>query len=301
VYLVGLVAWTVYVILYPPWIGRSYNPELGQPGSYRRGGVFGLNDGNARAPLWDPPEAHSERINAEVRWPWQPVRHIAHVELSLAGIACRLSLGVLVLGLALRAWARFAVGGRPDAFVQTAWSLSLSLIIAWLCVLAIGIFTFGYGLSGGVVITVLGLGLVGGLLYSVSAFGRIQSRASTPGAANNPPSEEAVSAGDEDARSRGAVSGLLGFAVGTILAFLLTLVAAGAASPFRGPVLGVSELGTTRYARDQTPVNVVTGLCILVAGWAAGLLMRRHPALRGMAAGLIAGATVLGVVFALWH
>ena len=73
------------------------------------------------------------------------------------------------------------------------------------------------------------------------------------------------------------------------------------ASFFRGPIVGVWELGTPRYAHDQTPVNVATGLGILATGWLLGILLVLRRPSRGFALGLLVATTVLGIMFALWH
>lgn len=84
-----------------------------------------------------------------------------------------------MFGLLLRAGARLTARKRPDRLVSFAWSVSLCLVIAWTCILAVGAFSFGYAPSDGVILTLLALGLVGGCVHALLALGR------------NPSSEEA--------------------------------------------------------------------------------------------------------------
>lgn len=171
-YFAALIVWVAYSILLPPWIGRIYNRDLHDPEDWQESGTFGLRGANGwtmRAPLWNPPRPHSAAILAAVRWPWQSVDQHDHVELEVAGLTSQITLSVLALGVLLRIGHGVVAPGEPDTVVRVAWSLSLSLIIAWLSLLAIGIFTMGFGLTEPVVVTVLLLGVLGGLLYGLSA------------------------------------------------------------------------------------------------------------------------------------
>jgi hypothetical protein len=289
IYLGALVGWVAFTLLYPPWFGRLYTtPLYGQPGDWTDGGAFALAGGSGferRAPLWDPPGAwHNEA--APVRWPWQSPWQGQHVELSLYALTSYLGVGVLVLGVLLRA-AYWLAGRPPDDLVTVAWSVSLALTLAGICILAVAVFTFGYGMTDAVVTTIWALGLVGGGAYG--AFAVARRRAGTP--PSNPGETRAV-------RPR-AAAGLFWLTVGVVIAVGLTVAAAWIASFFRGPVIGVSELGTPRFARDQGPIDVSAGLGILAAGWLLGgwLLWVRKP--WPLAVGLMIGSTILGAVYAL--
>lgn len=105
-YIVGLALWISYVLLLPTWVGRMYNEDVLRPGVFTEGGVFGLSGGNpfeSQSPLWNPPLPHSDAIAATVRWPGHPITQHTHIELALSRIATRLTLGMLVLGVLLRA------------------------------------------------------------------------------------------------------------------------------------------------------------------------------------------------------
>lgn len=89
-YIVGLIGWTAFMLLLPPWEGRSY---FGGPGGWGDAGTFGLT--TSSAPPWDPPTAFGSAITATVRWPWQPVTNQYYVEFDLTSMAVRWSLGLL--------------------------------------------------------------------------------------------------------------------------------------------------------------------------------------------------------------
>ena len=191
-YLVGLLAWVSYMILNAilnaPWSGRIYNEDVSHPGTFYEGGTFGLRGGSGptvHAPVWDPPKPFSDATNAEVRWPWQPVRKHEHVEIRLVLLASQLSLGILVLGLILRVATWFTVLREPDPVLSVAWSLSLSLLISWLCIWAILVFTAGHGLGDGIFIAIFMLGVVGGCVYGVLTYRRGRSSGATASAASD--------------------------------------------------------------------------------------------------------------------
>lgn len=177
-YLVGLVAWVTYVNLYPTWVGRSYHQDMSDPGVADEIGVFGLRGGEVwvEAPLWDPPKPSSDAIDAPVRWPGQRVRHSEHVELALANIAARLSLGVLVLGLLLRASTWLITRRQPDGLVSLAWYLSLSLVVSWICMLALAVITMGSLPTDMGSVGLLSVGALAGLTYGCWTHLRQRSR-----------------------------------------------------------------------------------------------------------------------------
>ncbi len=290
-YLLGLLAWAADAILYPPWSGRLYAPEVTQPETFSQRGTFGLQ-GPMRAPLWDPPKPSSDAIQATVRWPWQPVSERAHVEPSLGGIASRLSVGVLVLGLLLWAWTWVTDQSGPDVVVLFAGSLSLSLVLTWVGLLVIAPFTLGLALTGGVAVTILGLGMFGGCLYGAFALALGRFIAGCPAARDFPQREAAARA----TLYRKALSELAWFTAGIVSACCLTLAFVGISILFRGPSFR-TELGMSQYVRNQTPVNVLVGLGILAAGWALGLWMLRLRSPWELPVGLILGTTLSGVVF----
>jgi len=309
-YLVGLVAWITSVILYPTWIGRYLSQDMSRPGDFHEAGVFGLRGADGfkiKSPIWDPPEPESGAIPGQVRWPWQRARQDAHVELAMGEQAFRFTLGVLVLGMVLRAGTWLTARGQPDAVVTVAWSLSLALalFLAWLCLWDVSALTFRYGATDGVIIAMLGLGVVGGCVSGGFSVRSDRSRFSAAPAAQRPfggaaaARPEAGTGRAMPAQAQTFASGLFWFVIGVICALGLTTVAGWMGARFRGPIIGVWELGTPRYAQDQTPINVATGLGMLSAGWVLGLLLHRRRSVRGLAVGLVVGSTLLGMLFAL--
>jgi hypothetical protein len=91
---------------------------------------------------------------------------------------------------------------------------------------------------------------------------------------------------------------LLGFVGGLFVAVGITIAAGWIASFFRGPIVGVWELGTPRYAKPQEVIDLTTGLGIAITGWIGGMLLLRWRSWRGLSIGLLLGATFLGILFA---
>ncbi|MBL9141152.1 MAG: hypothetical protein JNK53_04740 [Phycisphaerae bacterium] len=285
-YLVGLALCIGFAVLYPSWIGALYNPDPLAPGGYYEGGTFGLSTSGGllgeRAPVWNPPEPTSDAIRASVRWPWQPVTAPEHVEVAVTAGVLRLSLCVLVLGYLLWAsrYLRAQTNRTRDAFVTMAVCVSLSLSLAWIAIIAIAAVSSGYGATDAVLIPIVVVASAGGILAGTMA-GRPESTASVP------------------AQKSSIVSKLGWFALGVALSLAIVFVAELVASHFRGAIVGVTELGTTRYATNQTPINVGAGIGIIVAGWTLWFALRRSGVSPRLQLGLAIGATVLGIVFAL--
>lgn len=298
VYLLGLLAWVSYSILYPSWVGKSYNKDP-ISGSWLPGGTFGLQED--RAPLWSPPSAYSDAIQAQVRWPWQSVSEHEHVELRLPAILFKAALGTIISGLVLRVLHRLIAGDQPDRLVCMAWSLSLVLTIALICLFVLGIFSMGYALTDEVVLTTLGLGLFGGLAFGVISCRSLRFHSVSTaivGETAMPSPTETASGRSSRLRLLGMGNGLLAFIGGLLVALGITFAVAWIASFFRGPIVGVWELGTPRYAKPQEVIDLIAGLGIAVTGWIGGVLLLRRHVLRGLAIGLILGATLLGIMFA---
>ena len=308
--------WVSYGALFPTWVGRSYNDQQKQssiPDDFRRpktwhsGGVFGLRGASGfhkRAPIWSPPMAHSDAIHPSVRWPWQSPSQHAHVEIALARVFARWSVGIIVLGFIFRGVNWIRPSEKPDALLSIAWSISLSLVIAWLCIFALAAFSMGYAATDPIVVGVLSFGALAGLMYGFGAHWRRHSRIKATRLGTDPPPNRTTAAdpnGEASRQVRQIGTGLLWFTLGIIAGFCITWAAGSIASLFRGPIVGVWELGTPRYAHDQTPVNVAAGFGILATGWLLGILLVLRRQSRGFALGLLVATTVLGIMFALWH
>jgi hypothetical protein len=224
----------------------------------------------------------------------------------LGKVVSQLSLGVLVLGLVLRGVNWISRPTETDVFVSVAWSVSLLLIIAWLCIFAITAFTFSYGATDGVIVTVVTAGGLAGFVHGIAAFCRHRSRSAAAPTPTEPVIRDSSETGTTTLRPVRRVrvpkigAGLFWFTIGAFSACCLTMTAGWLASFFRGPVAGHTVLGTVRFVHDQTPINIVTGLGILVTGWILGLLMPRLRIPHALSVGLVVGTTLLGVTFALW-
>ena len=160
----------------------------------------------------------------------------------------------------------------------------------------------GYAATDAVVIVVLSLGVLAGLTYDLGSHRRRHSKLKAIRLDTDRPPNGFTSAIPNDEASRQVRqigTGLLWFTLGIIAGFCITWAAGSIASFFRGPIVGVWELGTPRYARDQTPVNVAAGLAILAMGWFPGIWLARRRPSRGFALGLILATTVLGIMLAL--
>jgi len=181
----------------------------------------------------------------------------------------------------------------------TARSIVLFLVIAVIVLIAIAAFSSGFGPARnealGIVIAATAIGAVHGLWTAWRA-------ARTP----EPKSIDQQTTGTGDAivdREYATASntglplgGLGGAVLGMVLALVLTITVSKTASLFRGPVIGVWELGTPRYARDQTMVDLGRAAAIFIIGCGAGmLLIRLSRETRGLGLGLIIGSVVLGL------
>jgi hypothetical protein len=175
----GLLAWCVYVILYPQWVGCFYNQY--EPGSttWFPGGVFGLQDASGftkQAPIWEPPSPHAEVIHAAVRWPWQsPFQH-EHIEIVLSSVVMRIAFGIIVTGATLRTLALLFDRHRPGLLTSMAWSLAVALSIAWAALFGLAILTSGYAVNGLVIGIALSVAFVIGLVGGVAHDRRMRRR-----------------------------------------------------------------------------------------------------------------------------
>jgi hypothetical protein len=76
---------------------------------------------------------------------------------------------VVALGVFLRIGDWLVAPGAPDAVIRVAWSLTLSLVVAGLTLLAIPGMVYAYGPAEAIVVTVFSLGVLGGLGYGLWA------------------------------------------------------------------------------------------------------------------------------------
>lgn len=173
VYFGGLLLWGASSILYPTWVGCLYCQDVNNPQTWRATGVFGLRDAERftkRALIWNPPQAHSDSIDASVRWPFRHPRQQGHFEILLDWLLWQFCYSLVVMGLVVRVMTWIKRPVKPDRFVAVTWAIALSVFIASLCVLMIAIFSMCYGPPREIAITMVLLGMLCGLIYGLAAF-----------------------------------------------------------------------------------------------------------------------------------
>ena len=291
-YIAAVLSWMFSVILVPPWVG-----------TLKGGGVFGLEGATGspfrvRAPLWKPPKANGDGLDETVRWPLTFARSHAFVEVDRAAVIGLWSVGIMLLGLLFRmaTWGR--PSAPPDAVLETGWHLSIGLFLAWFGYLVLAAFSSGYGATGPIKFLFLSAGTTVGLLWGRAA--RKLARLSEAVFPRPPKAQPSPTAEDQSRAVRRDMQ-VLGGVLGIALSVAIAAVTGAIASRFRGPVAGFSELGTPLFARDQQPVDFTAGMVILVIGGLLGGPSLFFPKSRGLAIGILAASTVLGVMFILRH
>lgn len=171
-YLAGLFAWVTWTLFHAPWEGLILD------GDGRIPGTFGLS--LYEAPAWAPPGAEGGGLPASVRWPWQPATSGYFVQLSLLGLGTRIALGVVVLGGLVGGTRRFRARNDPDLLLQTAGSLSLSLLASLIGVHAISIMTLGSARKDLLFSCVLCPGAVAGLIHGAWRWRHAFRKGETP-------------------------------------------------------------------------------------------------------------------------
>jgi hypothetical protein len=250
----------------------------------------------------EPSQKHSSIAAKQAKVPLRSLYLIAlivwiwYVALTTHGNAEKLEMrilgkattGMLVLGILLH---MLVIPSRkPDLLVSTAWYISLSLVITWICLIMIGLFGGPYALTYFVIKGMLWSGILVGLGFALVRW--IRPVTAIPATQDNTESEmdSAVSP-----RPGGWGRGFLGFTCGVIISFLIAIFVLYVAHFFRGPIAGVTTLGTTRYENDQGPIKLATALGIMTIGWILGItfIRRRY---RGLAVGLIVATTIFGIM-----
>ncbi len=183
------------------------------------------------------------------------------------------------------------------ALAITLW-VALALIIS-VCMAAM---SSGYAPSWGVFVTMclaaVVAGTVHGILWHARVVGRAQRAAPIPPTTTGAPPTFPGTA----LQSRDSVGVLLWpvFALaGVVGSVMLAYIAMKIGANFRGPVIGVWELGTPRYARDQGPVDMAIGGSVAMVGVIAGLLvLTKLNGPRGLAWGFMLGCVTIGCFIA---
>lgn len=177
IYLAGIILLAMYQLLFPTWIGRIYDiGDLTSAQTWNCSGYFGLKGAAGsfykRAPIWRPPTADSDAIHPSVRWPWQAQSTHEHVELALAVIVARWSVGILLLGLIVSILNRISPSEKPEAVLAIAWSISVSLVIAWLSLFVLASISMGYAVTDAITIAVFSISVLAGLAWGLGTHWR---------------------------------------------------------------------------------------------------------------------------------
>jgi hypothetical protein len=180
-YVFLLFGWSVYVLLYPTWIGQSYFNDGGQ---IRATGVFGLEGGTpfrAVAPLWQPPVAGGDGMLAVTRLPWESIQSNNHVELLLPAIASRLALGALAIGC-IYCSVGIALGlRRTSRLLVFAMWLSAFIAVTYIGFIVVAVLTGGYGLTDDIVLWGAAGGVCVGTAVGAWRAVRLRPTPSAPG------------------------------------------------------------------------------------------------------------------------
>lgn len=172
---------------------------------------------------------------------------------------------------------------HPSKLPRIAASIVLVEFVVGLGILVVGALSSGYALSNRGMALTLAAGAALGTLIGVlpranAAAGRV------PTAGN---------------RSVGVIPALGGFALGIVTSLALAVAVMVVVSQFRGPIVGVWELGTPRYARDQRPLDRGAAGALIALGALCALAARRFriPAFapRAFAWGTMVGAVLIGL------
>jgi len=187
-------------------------------------------------------------------------------------------------------------------------AVALVEVIVAIGILVIGALSSGYALSPGLVSGLLLAGLVVGIAIGVMASARGDGTATSavarPGASHALPGSHALAG----PRSPGAAVPAAGLAVlsrlgavaaGTATALVLAILVNMAAGPWRGPIVGVWELGTPRYAKPQKPIDLAVGVVVLTIALAIAMVIVRVVRHRGIARWFGGGLLVSGALLAL--
>jgi hypothetical protein len=299
-YLVALLTCIGWTIACPTWVGRTYWPSHQDPNTLEARGGFGLD--RDRSPVWNPPQPSGARGDVDVRWPWQSATKGDSIEVNILMMTAEIMLACIGLGLVLGGLHHFC-SREPDVVLQIAWSSGLSLMLGFLFLFVLVVMSAGFGPPESVSYSTVALTALFGVVHGLRSYrtGRqVAAEAKEVGDQSKPDAAKSTPTirGDQIGQQPG--SALLWFAGGMLCAMGIMLLAGNIAAFFRGPIAGVTVLGTTRYVHDQTPVDLTTGIAILASGWGVAVVCLRKWCLRSFGWGLIAGTTLAGIAFACW-
>ena len=305
----GSLVWMAYTLLFPIWVGNEYwHPDIDDsPGDISRDAnvwsryqVFSLREPQApggpreyslygkakRAAIWSPP------TNAPIRWPFQSPHRERHIEIDHDLMMVRWSLGTILLGLIFRGFHRKHPSNKQDEVLSIAWHTSISLVIAWVLLIALGILTMGFIFDvNGVVSGILCFGTLAGLTRGVRVYTKTCSSLKVAEGGSDAPLSGSDQ-NDGDFIQGSAISmGLLWFLMGTIGGFCVVGVGDLVEPLFPGHLAGYSKFGVWLFNRIDFTVSLV----ILVLGglWCGVLIWFGAP--RALRIGLVLTTTAIGI------
>lgn len=107
-------------------------------------------------------------MSAQVRWPWKAISADAHIEVDFRRTFGRLLNGFVVIGLVLGIAGLFVRREQRDPVLIYVWSISLSLIVAWMIALLLEMVTWGALPNSALLFVLIGSGVATGI-----ALGRV--------------------------------------------------------------------------------------------------------------------------------
>ena len=304
VYFGGILVWLMYGILFPTWIGTSYNyydiDTMQTRTGWYRGGVFGLADAagvELQKPIWDPPTAHSDLIHPTVLWPWQAPNQREHVEISLQRFATQTSLGILVFGFVLGVFNWIHPPRRVDRLVTIAWSITLAQVIAFLIIVVTTVLTMGFAITDTLVVGVLSGGLLVGFIHGCFASCYSNQKQSldsvtTKTRVANANMEVRIDTNPKPAFSPGF--DFLLFTTGAIVGVCISV---------SGFMLAgfISNSGFEYFSPRDQLIYVTTGLVIVAIGVLIGIFLIRGRKLLGLRIGFMIATSILGIAVCFFH
>lgn len=277
-----LTLWSLYGILCPVWVGRSYSIGLGGSLFPRSAGAFvvtGPKGASVVAPVWNPPGPSGDPLGPMVRWPLQkPYRH-HHQEIDFVAIFMRWTIGMIALGFTYRFYCWFRPVQMKDHVLDFAWPSSISLALAWVCILTAGASTMGYAFNDSIIFGFLSIGLASGAAFGAMSSMRMASRKLTMKKSLLEGNIPATPNAKIDGQGVVSFSDYYRFGLGAV-AGLFVYWAASLWDHLHG---------------------AATGLGIILVGWLTGLLFARLANMGAFAFGIAVTTTYLAIFFVFWR
>lgn len=289
-YLGGLLAWLLYVFLFPCWVGYDYYTYSPDPLNIRLGDTYSEYKD---APLWNPPSASDPKQQVHIRFPFTLPSHRYHIEIVWFVVLARASLGMFVLGMIVWHWEWFRPTKDPDLALSIATSLGFAMLIAWYCIA-------GFGSDQKEAMVVLLFWMLAGVGEGICRWRRavrVHKEADRP-----------IDQSDSPLSKPGWFVLLLFFTFGFPLGIIVgNYIVSSAENLIHGfvyavyPGRGLTGFVARFYAYDHmTPVRIAITLRAIVTVWLLSVvLLRRSPIYLGFTVGLIGSATVLGIMLAI--